>query len=352
MVGNTSPASAVPASVAISAGALAPLCREVRFEAGDLLRRRGVHYLDMYWITEGYVGVHLDDGATPSAVRGIGSPVGEIGFLRGSPATATVIARSAVRGLAIDDPTLRRLEQEAPALTAQLMRHLAQVADERTSQNLTFVSSAGSYAQTPAVEVLLCRQPEMLRAAQRLRYEVYCEELERSSPFADHAQRIIADDLDATGYTFIAVEAGEAVGTIRANRPSEGSLGVLEELYGMRASPHYPAKTAVCTKFIVSRSRRTTLTAFKLIGAIARFGVANDVRECYGDCIPSLLPFYQALGFVQSGEQFFHRENGPSYPIVIDLAAHGEKLSGDLALYDYLRIYAHANFIKWRDRSR
>ena len=351
-MGNTSPASAVSAPVAISAGALAPLCREVRFEPGDVLRRKGVHYLDMVWITEGYVGVHLDDGSTPSEVRGIGSPVGEIGFLRGCPATATVIARSPVRGLAIDDPTLARLEQDEPALAAQLMRHLAQVAEERTRHSLTFVSGAGAYAQTPAIEVLLCRQPDMLLSAQRLRYQVYCEELKRNSPFADHEKRIIADDLDATGHTFIAVEAGQTIGTVRANRPSEGSLGVLEELYGMGASPHYPAQTAVCTKFLVSKSRRTTLTAFKLIGAIARFGLNNDVRECYGDCIPSLLPFYRALGFVQSGEQFFHRENGPSYPIVIDLAEHGDKLAGDFALYDYLRIYAHANLIKWRARSR
>jgi N-acyl-L-homoserine lactone synthetase len=350
MVGEDSSAPAVDASLVTGIAPLAALCRTVCFAPGDILRLRGVHYLDMVWLTEGTVDVHLDDGTAPGIVRHAGSPVGEIGFLRGCPATATVIARSPVRGLAIDDAALARIERDAPALAAWLLRHLAQVAEERTSENLTFVSNAGAYANGQGIEILLCRDGEMLSSAQRLRYEVYCEELGRNSPFADHDRRIITDDLDATGHTFIAVEAGQTIGTIRANLPSQGPLGVLDELYGMRASPHYPAKTAVCTKFIVRKSRRTTLAALKLVGAVARFGLSHDIRECYADCIPSLLPFYKAMGFAVAGEEFFHRENGPSHPIVIDLTTHGAKLTGDFVLYDYLRLYARANFLKWRGR--
>jgi hypothetical protein len=149
----------------------------------------------------------------------------------------------------------------------------------------------------------------------------------------------------------MAVEAGEAIGTIRANLPSLGSLGVLEELYGMRRSPHYPAGTGVCTKFIVKRSRRKSLTAIKLMGALVRFGAKYNIRECYIDCIPNLLPFYRALGFTQVGELFFHRENGPSYPMVIDLVENGDRLTGGFASYDALRRYLKANVMKWLDRS-
>jgi CRP-like cAMP-binding protein len=337
--------------MSIGNGPLASLCREIRFETGDVLRRKGVHYVDMVWITEGSVGIHFDDGPAPNRVRDAPSPVGEIGFLRGCPAAATVTARSPVRGLTIDDPTLAQIECTEPALAAQLLRHLAEVAEERTSSNLTFVSSAGANADNRAIDILLCRNSEMLEAAQRLRYEVYCGELERNSPYADHARKIIADDLDATGYTFIAVEAGETIGTVRANLPSLGSLGVLEELYGMRRSRHYPAGTGVCTKFIVKRSRRKSLTAIKLMGALVRFGARYNIRECYIDCVPDLLPFYQALGFTQAGQLFFHRENGPSYPMVIDLVESGTRLIGGFASYDYLRLYLKANVMKWLDRS-
>jgi predicted GNAT family N-acyltransferase len=78
---------------------------------------------------------------------------------------------------------------------------------------------------------------------------------------------------------------------------------------------HHPQATAICTKFIVKRSRRGGPAAMKLISAMVRFGLRIDVKECYIDCIPALLPYYKALGFTIIGHQFFHRENGPSFPM-------------------------------------
>ena len=351
--GGSTAHGAVPSTAgdSIDFAALALLCREVRFEPGDMLRRKGVHYTDMYWIAEGSVGIHLDDKPTPRLIRDAGAPVGEIGFLRGSTATATVIARSPVRALVLDDPTLTRIESEQPALAVQLLCHLAEVAEERTSENLTFVSTPGSFADGRAIEVLLCRNPEMLEDAQRLRYEVYCVELERNSPYADHQRKIISDELDAAGHTFIAVENGETIGTIRANLPSQGPIGVLDELYGMKQSPHYPTRTAICTKFIVKKSRRRSLAAIRMIGAVARYGASHDIRECYADCVPGLLPYYRAMGFTVVHEPFYHRENGPSHPMMIDFSVHGARLTRDFAVYHYLQLYAKANVIKWLSRS-
>jgi N-acyl-L-homoserine lactone synthetase len=351
--GGTAAHGAVPSTAAHSIGMepLASFCREVRFETGDLLRRKGVHYTDMYWIAEGSVGIHLDDNPTPRLIRDPDSPVGEIGFLRGAPATATVIARSPIRAFVLDDPTLTRIEREQPALAVRLLCHLVEVAEERTSENLTFVSTAGSYADGRSIDILLCRSPEMLEAAQRLRYEVYCEELKRNSPYADHERKTISDELDVAGHTFIAVENGETIGTIRANLPSQGPIGVLDELYGMKRSPHYPARTAICTKFIVRKSRRRSQAAIRMIGAVARYGGRHDIRECYADCVPGLLSFYKAMGFTVVGEPFFHRENGPSYPMMIDLTVHGPRLTRDFAVYHYLQLYAKAKVLRWLSRS-
>lgn len=334
---------------------LESVCRTVRFEPGDVLRRKGQHYRDMYWLTEGRVNVDLETGAAPPIERSPGSPIGEVAFLSGRPATATVTARTAASALLIDDPTLARLAREQPILTAELLRHLAEVAEERTSSNLTFVSTPASYAKRPLIDVYLCRSQAMLESAQRLRYDVYCQELGRNSPYADHDKRVITDHLDETGHVFIAVEARETIGTLRGNVPSEGSVGVLEELYGMRKSPHYPAATAVCTKFIVRKSRRGGPAAMKLIAAMVRYGARRDMKECYIDCVPQLLPYYKALGFRVVGPRFFHRENGPSYPMMVDLVKHGSRLSRDLAAHEYLKLYVKAKVIKWLDgawRSR
>ena len=331
---------------------LQPICRQVRFEPRAVLRRKGQHYRDMYVITDGGVDVDREPsrGAASLVVTGAGSPIGEIGFLRGSPATATVTARTATGALVIDDPTLARLEREQPALTAHWLRHLAQTAEARTSYNLTW--AAATNAKPPAVEAYLCRNKDMLESAKRLRYEVYCQELGRQSPYADHDRKIIADHLDDTGYIFVAIEAGETIGTLRGNASAESPLAGLEELYGMTKSPHHPEATAICTKFMVRKSKRGGAAALKLISAMVRYGMRGQTRECYIDCIPRLLPFYRALGFVITGPRFFHRENGPSHPMMLDLVKHGEALSNEGGTSDDSNLVVKAQAASVIDRAR
>jgi predicted GNAT family N-acyltransferase len=331
---------------------LQPFCRELRFAPGDVLRQKGQHYTDMYLITQGAVDVDRANGAAKLVISGAGSPIGEIGFLRGSPATATVTARTAAGALVIDDHTLARLEREQPALAADLLRELAEIAEERANDNLIFTATAKTYAWAQPIDVYLCRSQDMLESAQRLRYAVYCEELGRHSPYADHDKKIISDDLDAAGHTFVAVEAGDTIGTLRANSPAEASVGILEELYGMRASAHYPQGTVVCTKFIVKKSKRGGATAMKLISAIVRYGIRHQIKEVYIDCIPALLPYYKALGFTIAGQKFFHRENGPSHPMVLDMVKHGSRLSSERGLRDHLNLIIKAQAIKLIDSVR
>jgi predicted GNAT family N-acyltransferase len=333
---------------------LQSICRQIRFDTGDVLRQKGQHYRDMYVITDGRVEVDLESGRRGAkiVVSHPGFPIGEIGFLRGWPAMATVIARAPTTALVIDDPTLARLEHEQPALTAHLLRHLAKTAEERTSYNLTWGSMPTIFTKPQTIEVHLCRNKDMLERAQRLRYEVYCQELGRRSPYADHDRRIITDHLDDAGHTFVAIEDGETIGTLRANLSSEGSIGILEELYGMKTSRHHPKATGICTKFVVKKSKRGSLASMKLIAAVTKYGIRNRIQECYIDCIPALLPYYKAIGFKITGHIFFHRENGPSHPMVLDLARHGERLSKEGGVREYLGLIIKAQTIKWIDKVR
>ncbi len=337
----------------IDTSLLGPLCREVHFAPGDVLRHKGQHYADMYLIVRGSVAVDLEAGGVRRiVVSTAGAPIGEISFLRGCGATATVTATTAVTALAVDDLLLARLEREHPVMTAQFLRDVARIADDRLGENLVHVPAPASRGAADAIEVYLCRNPEMLAVAQRLRYDVYCGELGRQSPFADHEARTIADALDDTGHTFIAVERGETIGTLRLNLAAEGPLGILEELYGMRGSPHHPRRTGICTKFIVKRARRGSPAALKLIAAVVKYGLRNSVREGYIDCIPALLPYYKALGFRLTAPPFVHRENGNSHPMVLDLARHGRTLATPFGTRHYLQLFARAKAIKLIDRFR
>ncbi len=282
-----------------------------------MLRQKGQHYTDMYLVTAGSVSVDLEAGGAPRLkILGAGSPIGEIGFLRGCPATATVAADTATDAFVIDDATFARLENEQHGWNAHFLRTLAEIAEERTSFNLTYLVPPNGQAQPDNIEIFLCRSRAMLQSAQQLRYEVYVDELGRNSPYADHARKVIADELDDAGNTFVAVEAGETTGTMRVNLAFRGSIGALEELYGMKQSTHHPKATAICTKFIVKKSRRGSSASIRLLTAAGRYAVRNKIREIYIDCVPSLVQYYEAFGFRMIGPQFLHRENGPSHPMM------------------------------------
>jgi hypothetical protein len=217
-------------------------------------------------------------------------------------------------------------------IAAHLLRQLTIVADEKTRENLLLDSTPKASTLGPGIDVLLCQNSKMLESAQRLRYHVYCEELHRRSPFANSEKRIIADDLDKAGHTFVAVKIGETIGTGRVNLTFESPVGLLEEPYGMRRSKYYPHGTAVLTKFIVNKTHRGGPASIKLIAAFARFCVRNSVKEAFIDSVPALLPYYKAIGFRPSSEPFLHQENGLSHPLVIDVIQHGEGLCNERSI--------------------
>jgi CRP-like cAMP-binding protein/predicted GNAT family N-acyltransferase len=313
----------------IDPDAVAGLCPEVSFAPGDVLRRKGLHYKSMYLLTDGEVEIALEKKGTDPTIltRQRGSPIGEISFLTGRPATANVKACTPTKALVINDDVWAMLEREHPTLAAGLYRQLAEVADGRQSFNLLFHADASGKPPEANVEVRLCRNAEMLREAQRIRYEVYCEELGRTSPFADPENRIIADELDTFAHVLIALHGEEPVGTMRLNRAAEGPLGPLVELYGMQNSSHHPGATSVCTKFIVRKAHRYSQASFKLMATSMEVGMRSKVKESFIDCIPSLLPFYMSMGFRQSAPAFLHRENGRSIPLMLDVERYAPRIN-------------------------
>lgn len=330
---------------------LSGVCNEQTFAPGDVLRKKGQHYRNLYLITRGECSVELKPGKDRSKTLtcGRGQPIGEIGFLRGTPASADVTARDTVHALVIDDETLEQLEARHPDLVVRLLQKLGAIAEDRTSYDLTLPDSKNFDDKQTNVEVLLCRNSEMLLEAQKLRYEVYCTELGRQSPSADHDKKIIADAMDESGLCFIAVKDGETVGTIRSNFAKDGSLGMLERLYGMKKSPHHPEYTAITTKFIVKRALRGSPTAMQLVAHLTQYGMRQGMKECYIDCIPKLIHYYRAMGFRPAEEIFLHPENGPSLPMQLDLLKYGNELVGEVGIRRMVKFYLKAKALKFAE---
>jgi len=234
------------------------------------------------------------------------------------------------------------MEKQAPETAATFLQRLAGIAEERSNANLTLIWERELPTRSGA-DVMLCRTPDMVAAAQRLRYAVYVEELKYETVHADHARKVLADPLDDTAHILVAMEGGEVVGTLRANHAGDSELGALADLYGMRASLHFPHAALVATKFVIAPDRRGTSLALKLIAALTQLGLRQNVRECFIDSIPDLVPYYRALGFDVAGPAFFHRENGPSLPMKVDLGVYGERLIRDPGSSEVARIRQRAD---------
>ncbi len=309
---------------------LEPYCKRQVFKTGDVLRQRGRYYRDLFLLTEGVVDVQLARAGDKGNMieRTTGAPIGEIGFLSGRAASADVVAKTTVCAFVISDADLYAIEAADGALAVKLSRYLGATLEERLAEDQLPGGLSGALTPMPDIEMLMCRTDEMMQEAQHLRYRVYCEELGRDSPYADHKAKIIRDDLDDFGHTFVARRNNETVGTIRGNLPTEGHIGLLEDLYGMSGSQFHPSASCIATKFIVSRSERGGDVAMRLFGAITGYAVDQNVREAYIDCVPALLPYYRSMGFRIAAEKFLHYENGPSHPLVLDVTKHGKRLSG------------------------
>ena len=265
------------------------------FKPGASIRIKGLLYKNMHIILDGQVNVELGP-SFPRKIIGKGFPIGEIGFLRGVPATANVTAIGPLKTLTIDVPAFSFFEKEQPRIAAEFLQQLSLIAEERSSYNLTYIDPSFHPSESKT-KIIICQDNTTLLAAQKLRYEVYCKELNRQSPFANHYSGVISDNLDSFGSTFLAIQEDEAIGTLRINSSSEGDLGTFAHLYGVINSPLYPQETAICTKFIVKKSRRGTMTATRLISAVAGFSCHSGWNELYIDCIEALRLFYERLGF-------------------------------------------------------
>ena len=86
--------------------------------------------------------------------------------------------------------------------------------------------------------------------AYRLRYNVYCEEMNLTSPNADHEKKVLTDRLDTFGHIINVYSGGKCTATVRLNVLSEGDIGEFRNLYHIDKDSR-PEQTAILTKLMV-----------------------------------------------------------------------------------------------------
>ena len=307
--------------------ALRKVARPVTFADGDALRIKGVFASDILLITEGAVDCILSEDGDVHVEVGPGDIVGEIGFLTGKGATATLRAMGPVAALSVDGAALARLQRDAPTDAAGVLRHLAMLMQSRTEENVDLLADIEAGDEPSAFEIMRCSTLDQLRIAQKLRYDVYCLEFGRTSPYADPEEGTIIDDLDTTGTSFLAFHEGRAIGTVRVNIGRDSDFGPLTEIYGVEGTPFAVEDSSIITKYAIREAYRGGSAYIRLFAAIAGFVHSTGVKAIFIDCVPKLARFYATMGFERTAPDFVHYENGLSVPMVLDLDEYAGRMS-------------------------
>lgn len=132
--------------------------------------------------------------------------------------------------------------------------------------------------------------------AYRLRYQVYCEEMNLDSPNADHKQKTLTDKLDAFGHIFNIYSDEKCIATVRLNVLSEGDIGEFRNLYHVN-NDSSADQTAILTKLMVLKEKRRTKILYALFKKAYVFGLKRSLSATKAhDVVPTDRAPHEAVG--------------------------------------------------------
>lgn len=295
--------------------ALHAVGQSVSFTDGEVLRQKGAFAPDLLLITDGQVDCVLSESDVVHLPIGPGTIVGEIGFLTGQAATATLRAIGPVDALSLDARALQRLQRNDPTVAADILRHLAHLLRERSLQNEGLVDVADR-DDDAGIAVVRCSTLDQKRTAQRIRYDVHCLENGLSSAFADDEEGIITDDLDRSGTSFIAFTGVQVVAMMRVNSGAECGA-TLTAFHGETNAGGWLEKATVITATALQDGYRTDDLYRKFFNAITTLSQASGAEIVLASCAPDQEVHYTANGFKRAGNNAPLPEVGLCVPLAL-----------------------------------
>ena len=141
---------------------------------------------------------------------------------------------------------------------------------------------------------------EERNAVFRLRYQVYTEELGRYSEIADHASKMLIEDIDEHSRLFYAVIDGKPVAGMRQTWGGDGPF-TQRHIDQYQIAPFLERTDAsnllIGERLHVLPQYRGTDVLFRMFTTALSFVKEHDIELVFGDCEPHLLNMYMSLGF-------------------------------------------------------
>ena len=153
----------------------------------------------------------------------------------------------------------------------------------------------------------------------RFRYDVYVTEMGKSPAEADHQKKIIRDELDEDAHLLYAENEGHIIGTVRLNyRTKKKFPAVWEKIYAIeKFAPSFGDHISMTSRMMVAKNYRGSSVPAALVGAVYSTGREMGSKFDFCNCAPSLLEFYEQIGFRRFTDGFMDEDNGYHVPLVM-----------------------------------
>ena len=168
-------------------------------------------------------------------------------------------------------------------------------------------------------DIQVARRDEDRERIFRFRYDVYVTEMGKSPAEADHQKKIIRDELDEDAHLLYAEDEGQIVGTVRLNCRSKKKFpDVWEQRYDIeKFAPSFGDHISMTSRMMVAKDYRGSSVPAALVGAVYSAGREMGSKFDFCNCAPSLLDFYEQIGFRRFTDGFVDEDNGYHVPLVM-----------------------------------
>ncbi|WAL61495.1 cyclic nucleotide-binding domain-containing protein [Thermocoleostomius sinensis] len=169
-------------------------------------------------------------------------------------------------------------------------------------------------------QVLLATTPEARQQIYQFRYRVYVEEMNKNPRGANHAERILKDELDDTATLLYLTIDGDIAATLRRNRLSETPLPNLihRALEIERFMVAFPKDVlSFSSRFMVAPKYRNSSIAGAIVVEAYKLAREQGILFDFSHASPWLVPFYENLGFRRYGDNFLDVDAGLQIPLVL-----------------------------------
>lgn len=176
-----------------------------------------------------------------------------------------------------------------------------------------------------STEVKIATTSAEKEAVYALRYRIYVEEMKLSPQEADHRRRWLWDELDEVSINYALFQDGALVGALRAT--SLGNVNnpqtIIDKFQLQPAIDQFGIETiATTSRFMLDPNVRHGRSIYDMIKVSFNEAASQGIRFNYGDCSPSLIPFYEHMGYRRYTRAYNDSHYGYKLPILMIIRDH------------------------------